>query len=58
VRIREASEDDAARAAGLWTEAYTLQNPEERRTEPYAESELGAAAELATVLVAESEQVR
>jgi ribosomal protein S18 acetylase RimI-like enzyme len=58
MRIREASEDDAARAAGLWTEAYTLQNPEEGRTEPYAESELAAAAELATVLVAESEQGR
>ena len=56
MRIREANEADAARAAELWTEAYTLQNPEEGRTEPYSEGELASAAAAATVLVAESDQ--
>jgi ribosomal protein S18 acetylase RimI-like enzyme len=56
MRIREATEADAPRAAALWTEAYTNQNAGEGRTEPYAEGELAAAAEAATVLVAESEQ--
>ncbi|HYC82321.1 MAG TPA: GNAT family N-acetyltransferase [Solirubrobacterales bacterium] len=55
MRIREATAADSARAAELWTEAYTDQNPEEGRTEPYDEGELAAAAAAATVLVAESE---
>jgi ribosomal protein S18 acetylase RimI-like enzyme len=55
MRIRAAGEADAARAAEIWTDAYTGQNPAEGRTEPYAEGELAEAAELATVLVAESD---
>lgn len=54
MRIREAIEADAAAAAALWTEAYTGQGGGEGRRQPYAESELGAAAAAATVLVAES----
>ncbi|MBS1878725.1 MAG: GNAT family N-acetyltransferase [Actinobacteria bacterium] len=54
MRIREANETDAARAAALWTEAYTNQNPAEGRKEPYGEDELTGAASAATVLVAES----
>lgn len=56
MRIREASEADAGRAATLWTEAYTAQNPAEGRRQPYGEGELASAAAAATVLVAESEQ--
>ena len=55
MRIREASEADATVAAALWTDAYTAQNPDEGRTEPYGEGDLAAAAAAATVLVAESE---
>jgi ribosomal protein S18 acetylase RimI-like enzyme len=56
MRIREARESDAARAAQLWTEAYSAQNPHEGRRKPYDEGELGAAAAAATVLVAEDEE--
>lgn len=54
MRIREAIEADAASAAALWTEAYTGQDPDEGRSEPYDEGELAVAAAGATVLVAES----
>lgn len=56
MRIRASSEEDAAAAAALWTQAYTLQNPDEGRKEPYSERALGAAAATARVLVAESDQ--
>ena len=55
MRFREAKESDAARAAELWTEAYSGQNPHEGRRKPYGEDELGVAAAAATVLVAEGE---
>ncbi|MBS1844854.1 MAG: GNAT family N-acetyltransferase [Actinobacteria bacterium] len=54
MRIREATEGDATRAASLWTEAYSNQSPHEGRTEPYDEGELGVATATARVLVAES----
>jgi ribosomal protein S18 acetylase RimI-like enzyme len=55
MRIREAQEGDAGRAAELWTEAYSAQNPYEGRRKPYDEGELSAAMAAATVLVAEGE---
>ena len=54
MRIREATEADAADAARLWTEGYTEQSPREGRRLPYDEGELAVAAAAATVLVAES----
>lgn len=56
MRFREATEADAAGAAALWTEAYSAQNPDEGRSEPYDDGELAVAAAAATVLVAESER--
>jgi ribosomal protein S18 acetylase RimI-like enzyme len=55
MRIREASEADAAPAATLWTEAYTRQHLSEGRRDPYSEGDLGEVAAAATVLVAESD---
>lgn len=55
MRIREAREADAAAAAALWTEAYTLQGAGEGRRRPYDEGDLGATAAAAVVLVAESD---
>jgi ribosomal protein S18 acetylase RimI-like enzyme len=56
MRIRAAKEADAVRAAEIWTDAYTDQNPAEGRTEPYGEGELAEAAEVANVLVAEDDR--
>jgi ribosomal protein S18 acetylase RimI-like enzyme len=56
MRIREARESDAARAAELWTEAYSGQSPHEGRRRPYDGAELAATAAAATVLVAEAER--
>lgn len=55
MRIREAQEGDRKRAAELWTEAYSAQNPHEGRRKPYDEGALGAAMAAATVLIAEGE---
>src|SRR5690349_8742818 len=56
MRVREATEADAAAAAALWTEAYSAQNADEGRSQPYEEGELGVAMAAATVLVAESQR--
>ncbi|HET7443728.1 MAG TPA: GNAT family N-acetyltransferase [Solirubrobacterales bacterium] len=52
MRIRVGTEDDAAAAIGLWTEAYTLRGPEGRKT-PYAESEYFDSLRGGRVFVAE-----
>jgi ribosomal protein S18 acetylase RimI-like enzyme len=51
MRIREASEDDAAAVTALWTEAYATAGPEGRQ-EPYALQEYFAVAATADVTVA------
>lgn len=55
MRIRDVREEDAPRAAALWTEAYTLQNPDEGRKLPYPDDELCTAAATGRILVTESE---
>jgi ribosomal protein S18 acetylase RimI-like enzyme len=54
MRIRAATEADAERAAALWTEAYTDQDPDEGRRDSYDAGELAVAAASAMVLVAEA----
>jgi ribosomal protein S18 acetylase RimI-like enzyme len=54
VQIRPATDQDAAVAAQLWTEAYAGRGPNgEGRREPYAERDFRKAVERGEVLVAE-----
>jgi ribosomal protein S18 acetylase RimI-like enzyme len=55
VQIRRARDEEAARIAALWTEAYTGRHPEGRRT-PYAEPDYFEAAAEGEVWVAEQEE--
>ncbi|HUB99912.1 MAG TPA: GNAT family N-acetyltransferase [Solirubrobacterales bacterium] len=52
MQIRAGTEDDAAAAIGLWTEAYTRRGPEGRKT-PYVESEYFDSYRDGRVFVAE-----
>ncbi len=52
MRIRPASEDDAAAVTALWTEGYSGRHPEGRQA-PYEEREFFAAARRGKVFVAE-----
>ena len=52
MRIRPARDEEAARIAALWTEAYTGRHPEGRKT-PYAELDYFQAAAEGEVWVAE-----
>jgi len=54
VQIRNGTEDDAAAAIALWTEAYTLRGPEGRKT-PYVEREYFDSYRGGRVFVAEEQ---
>jgi ribosomal protein S18 acetylase RimI-like enzyme len=53
MRIRPATDDDAAAVTALWTEAYTARGPGEGRTVPYEEWEFVDAMQRARLFVAE-----
>ncbi|HET6998208.1 MAG TPA: GNAT family N-acetyltransferase [Solirubrobacterales bacterium] len=53
MRIRPATEGDAAAVTALWTEAYSGRGSGEGRTDPYEEREFAEAAERARLFVAE-----
>ncbi|HSS32071.1 MAG TPA: GNAT family N-acetyltransferase [Solirubrobacterales bacterium] len=52
MEIRDGRVDDAAAATALWTEGYTMQGPEGRRT-PYVEHEYLESFARGRVLIAE-----